>query len=82
MYSSQLQDLVNAERQYERLTKDFSLACAYAVHCVIVKQPAVLDVYSLFGHGGYKYMVGGIMIIRALGWTVCGNYLDPKQQQS
>ena len=82
MYSSQLQDLVTAERQFERLTKDFSLACAYAVHCVVVKQPAVLDFHTLFGHGGYKYMVGGILIRRALGWTVCGNYLDPKQNHS
>lgn len=27
-------------------------------------------------------MVGGIMIRRALGWSVCGNYLDHKQQLS
>lgn len=52
------------------------------MHCVVVKQPAVLDVHTLFGQGGYKNMVGGILIRRALGWTVCGNYLDPKKNLS
>ena len=71
-YSFALQELVNAERLYYKLLGDFKVASVYAVHAIIKKAPAPLNLLNLLGDGGEKYVVGGIYLRRAQGWTVCG----------
>ena len=71
-YSFALQELVNAERLYYKLIDDFKVASVYAVHAIVKKAPAPLNLLNLLGEGGEKYVVGGIYLRRAQGWTVCG----------
>jgi hypothetical protein len=51
---------------------DFEVASVYAVHSIVKNSPAPLNLLNLLGDGGDKYIVGGIFIRRASGWTVCG----------
>ena len=67
-----LQELVNAERMYEQLLSDFKTASVYAVHTIIKKSPPPLNLFNLLGDGADKYIIGGIFLRRAAGWTVCG----------
>lgn len=71
-YSPIFQELTNAERLYEKLVSDFKRAAVYAVHSVSKRQPAPLNLHNLLGDGGDKYVVGGIFLRRAQGWTVAG----------
>ena len=51
---------------------DFKVASVYAVHAIMKKAPTPLNLLNLLGDGGEKYVVGGIYIRKAQGWTVCG----------
>lgn len=52
------------------LEQEFSAACVYAVHCLVIKRPAPTNLYTLGGHCGDKYTIGGILINRVDDWTV------------
>ena len=71
-YTPVFQELVNAERLYQRLLSDFKKASVYAVHAICKRNPTPLNLHNLLGDGGAKYVVGGIFIRRAQGWTVNG----------
>ena len=71
-YSSIFQELINAERLFYKLLTDFKKAACYAVHSVCKRNPTPLNLHNLLGDGGEKYMVGGIFLRKAEGWTVMG----------
>lgn len=71
-YTPIFQELVNAERLYHKLLTDFKRASVYAVHTVLKRNPIPLNLHNLLGEGGEKYVVGGIFLRRAQGWTVSG----------
>ena len=71
-YSPIFQELVNAERLYYKLLSDFKRASVYAVHAICKRNPTPLNLHNLLGEGGEKYIVGGIFLRRAQGWTVSG----------
>lgn len=54
------------------LLKEFRIASVYAVHLIVKRNPTPLNLFNLLGEEGEKYIVGGIYIRRAQGWTVCG----------
>ena len=70
--SEDLDKMIVAEESLGRLMDDFKQASLYAVHCVVRKDPAPLNLFNLYGDDGEKYVVGGILIRRAKGWTICG----------
>ena len=55
-----------------RLMDDFKQAALYAVHMIVQKNPTPLNLFNLYGDDGEKYAIGGMMLRRAKGWTVCG----------
>lgn len=71
-FSQTFQELVNAERLYQKLLQDFKKASVYAVHVVSKRNPPPLNLHNIMGEGGEKYAVGGILLRRAQGWTVAG----------
>ena len=47
------------------------------------RKPAPLNLHFLLGHGGDKYIVGGILLRRTEGWQVAGQqltYLEERKQ--
>lgn len=42
------------------------------MHSVCKRNPTPLNLHNLLGDGGDKYVVGGIFLRRAQGWTVSG----------
>lgn len=55
-----------------RLLDEFRKASMYAVHMIVKKNPTPLNLFNLYGDDGDKYVVGGIFVRRAKGWTICG----------
>ena len=71
-YTPIFQELVNAERLYYKLLTDFKKASVYAVHAICKRNPTPLNLHNLLGEGGEKFVVGGIFLRKAQGWTVSG----------
>lgn len=71
-----LAELIDAETLYRKLIDDFKKASLLAVHLVVKKNPTPLNLYNIYGDDGDKYIVGGILIRRAKGWTICGHTFD------
>ena len=71
-YTPIFQELVNAERLYYKLLTEFKRSSVYAVHAICKRNPTPLNLHNLLGDGGEKYIVGGIFLRRAQGWTVGG----------
>jgi hypothetical protein len=42
----------------------------------VKKNPTPLNLFNLYGDDGDKYIVGGILVRRAKGWTICGSSLS------
>ena len=42
------------------------------MHVISKRSPAPLNLHNVLGDGGDKYVVGGIFLRRAQGWTVAG----------
>ena len=51
---------------------DFKQASLYAVHMIVQKNPTPLNLFNLYGDDGDKFIIGGILIRKAKGWTICG----------
>ena len=67
-----MQEMVNAERLYNKLVNDFRVASVYAVHTIIKKNPTSLSLFNLMGDEGEKFVVGGIFVHKARDWNICG----------
>lgn len=80
--SQQLIQLCDFETQLKRLYDDFKRASLYAVHLVVKKNPTPLNLFNLYGDDGDKYVVGGIMLRRAKGWTICGHTFSEFQNMA
>lgn len=72
----ELAELVEAETAFHKLQSDFNRASLQAVHQVVKKNPAPLNLFNIYGDDGDKYIVGGILVRRAKGWTICGSTLS------
>ena len=81
-YSHSLQELVNAERQYQKLLKEFRVASVYVVHLIIKRNPTPLNLFNLLGDEGEKYVSGGIYVRRAQGWQVAGQQFSTYENEA
>ena len=60
---------------------DFKKASVYAVHAICKRNPTPLNLHNVLGDGGAKYVVGGILVRRAQGWTVSGQQFQRLEVQ-
>jgi hypothetical protein len=72
MQNEELDKLIVAEQALGKLMDDFKQASLYAVHMIVTKNPTPLNLFNLYGDDGDKFIIGGILIRKAKGWTICG----------
>lgn len=61
---------------------DFKQASLYAVHMIVQKNPTPLNLFNLYGDDGDKFIIGGILIRKAKGWTICGTQAGGSENNS
>jgi len=71
--NEEMDKLVVAEQTLNKLMDDFKQASMYAVHLIVQKNPTPLNLFNLYGDDGDKFIIGGLMIRKARGWTICGS---------
>lgn len=74
--SEELTDLADLEAEMNAISDDFADSALAAVHFIVKKNVASLNLYNLYGDGGDKFMVGGLFVRRAKNWRVCGKLLS------
>ena len=79
--SEELSQLADLEAEMNAISEDFIDSALAAVHFIIKKNAASLNLYNLYGDGGDKFMVGGLLVRRAKNWRVCGKLLSEDQPQ-
>lgn len=71
-YTESMQKLVEAEAKYFCLAQEFKRSAVHAVHCAVKRQAQILNLHTLLGDEGEKFMVGGIFIRQARDWLFDG----------
>ena len=79
--SEELNELAELEAEMNVVSDDFIDSALAAVHFIVKRNVASLNLFNLYGDGGDKFMVGGLFVRRAKNWRVCGKLLSEDQPQ-